>query len=103
MDFYSALYKAEDCDPLCAEQLLHGLPQLGPEQRATLDSDITLQELSTAVMQLSSDRAPGIDGLPSKFFEHFCGSIGGIFMKWCVNLFMRVLFLYPVNVLCAEY
>ena len=33
-DFYSVLYKAEDCDSLCTEQLLHGLPQLGLEQRA---------------------------------------------------------------------
>jgi hypothetical protein len=60
VDFYSALYKADDCDPLCAEQLLHGLPLLGPEQRAGLDSDITLQELFTAVMQLSSGQAHSI-------------------------------------------
>jgi hypothetical protein len=79
MDFYSALYKAEDCDSLCTEQLLHGLPQLGPEQRVALDSDITLQELSTAVMQLSSGRAPGIDGLPSEFYKDFLGSVGGGF------------------------
>jgi hypothetical protein len=73
-DFYSALYKAEDCDSLCTEQLLHDLPQLGPEQRVALD--ITLQELSTAVMQLSTGRAIGIDGLPSEFYKHFWGSIG---------------------------
>jgi hypothetical protein len=30
----------------------------------------------------------------------FGGLLGRIFMKWCVNLFMRVLFLYPVNMLC---
>ena len=40
-DFYSALYKAEDWDPLCAEQLLQGFPHLGPEQTAALDTDIT--------------------------------------------------------------
>ena len=66
--FDSALYKAEDCDSLCAEQFLHGLPHLGPEQRAAFDFDITLQELSNTVMQLSSGRAPGIDGLPSDFY-----------------------------------
>ena len=70
--------KAEDCDSLCTEKLLHGLPQLGPEQRAGLDFDITLQELFTAVMQLSSGQAPGIDGLPADFYKHFWGCIAGV-------------------------
>ena len=76
VDFYSALYKAEDWDSLSTDHLLQGLPQLGPEQRVALDSDISLQELSTAVMQLSSGRDPGIDGLPSEFYKHFWGFIG---------------------------
>uniref|UniRef100_A0A8K9XWG7 Reverse transcriptase domain-containing protein n=1 Tax=Oncorhynchus mykiss TaxID=8022 RepID=A0A8K9XWG7_ONCMY len=88
VDFYSALYKAEDCDSLCTEQLLHGLPQLGPEQRVALDSDITQAEpLASMVYHLS-------------FISTFGGLLRMIFMKWCVNLFMGVLFLYPVNLRC---
>ena len=84
VDFYSSLYKAEDCDSMCTEQLLHGLPQLGPEQRVALDADITLQEphYSTAVMQLSTGRSPGIDDLPSEFYNStFGGLLGRTFMK----------------------
>ncbi|KAK3515396.1 hypothetical protein QTP70_018899, partial [Hemibagrus guttatus] len=49
VDFYSALYTAENCDSDCTAQLLYGLPQMDAESTAALDCDITLEELTTAI------------------------------------------------------
>ena len=66
--FYTALYRAEDCDQECAADLSHELIQLGPSEQAALDSSC---ELTAAVGQLASGRARGIDGLPAHFYKCF--------------------------------
>ena len=45
--------------------------EISPQQKEMLDSDITLQEVTVAVQQLSTGRAPGIDGLPADFYKNF--------------------------------
>lgn len=48
--------------------LLQDLPQPNPEESHTLSSDISLQELTDAVTQMASGKAPGMDGLPDESF-----------------------------------
>ena len=67
MDFYADLFGAEQCSMVCREELLEGLPQLIPGEKAALDSELTLDELTGAVNQMASGRAPGIDGLSTDF------------------------------------
>ncbi|XP_034003922.1 NACHT, LRR and PYD domains-containing protein 3-like [Trematomus bernacchii] len=62
VSFYTDLFKAEGCDVEAADELLQGLPQLGPAESETLGSDITLEELTSAVTQMASGKGPGIDG-----------------------------------------
>ncbi|KAK2904012.1 hypothetical protein Q8A73_010669 [Channa argus] len=69
VDFYSDLFSAEDCNMEHREKLLDGLPQLAQEERAALDSPLTLEELTDVVNQMATGRAPGIDGLSSDFFK----------------------------------
>ena len=76
MEFYSELFRADQCDVDSAAELLEGLPQLSPEEQDILNSDITLQELTTAVSQRASGKASGVDGLPSDFLNHFWGVLG---------------------------
>ena len=64
-DFYTDLFGAERCS---MEELLQGLLQLSPEEKAALDWELALGELTVAVHQLVSERAPGIDGLSSDFY-----------------------------------
>ncbi len=40
-----------------------------------LDSDLTFEEVTNAVNQLSSGRVPGIDGIPAEFYKTFWGII----------------------------
>ncbi|KAJ3610842.1 hypothetical protein NHX12_022932 [Muraenolepis orangiensis] len=76
MDFYADLFGGEQCSIEGREEILEGLPQLSPEEKAALDLELTLEELTGAVNQMASGRAPGIDGLSGEFLKHFWGIIG---------------------------
>ena len=76
MDFYADLFEAEQCSMECREELLEGLPQLIPGEKAALDSELTLDELTAAVNQMASGRAPGIDGLSTDFYKRFWNILG---------------------------
>ncbi|KAJ3590726.1 hypothetical protein NHX12_008675, partial [Muraenolepis orangiensis] len=76
MDFYTNLFGGEQCSIEGREEILDGLPQLSPEEKAALDLELTLEELTGAVNQMASGRAPGIDGLSGEFLKHFWGVLG---------------------------
>ncbi|KAJ3586247.1 hypothetical protein NHX12_012647 [Muraenolepis orangiensis] len=76
MDFYTDLFGGEQCSIEGREEILEGLPQLSPEEKAALDLELTLEELTGAVNQMASGRAPGIDGLSGEFLKHFWGVLG---------------------------
>ncbi|KAI4877217.1 hypothetical protein NFI96_029766 [Prochilodus magdalenae] len=77
-DFYIDLYGAVECDPSCRDELLCDLPRITGEQVDLLEAVLELQELTTAVQEQASGRAPGIDGLPAEFYKYFWGTMGGI-------------------------
>ena len=69
MSVYSDLFKAEDCDMNASNELLQGLPQLSSGERDTMSSDMSLEELTSEVTQMTSGKAPG--SLPADFLKHF--------------------------------
>ncbi|KAJ3605708.1 hypothetical protein NHX12_027752 [Muraenolepis orangiensis] len=75
MDFYTNLFGGEQCSIEGREEILEG-PQLSPEEKAALDLELTLEELTGAVNQMASGRAPGIDGFSREFLKHFWGIFG---------------------------
>ena len=76
MDFYADPFGTEQCSMECREELGEGLPQLIPGEKAALDSELTLEELTVAVNQMASGRAPGIDGLSTDFYKRFWNTLG---------------------------
>ncbi len=80
-DFYKQLYSAENCDAVSADDLFKDLPQLGDEQKRTLDTLITFKELTEAMHQLHVGRSPGIDGIPVDFYQNFWDTIGQDFYE----------------------
>lgn len=76
VNFYQDLYNKEPCNSADLEMLLQDLPRLSKEEQQDMEGNITLQELSTAATQLTSGKAPGIDGLPIDFFKHFWNELG---------------------------
>ena len=59
-----------------AKVLHNDLPQLNQQHKQALDSALTFEGVTKAVYQLTSRRAPGIDGLPVDFYKAFWGVIG---------------------------
>lgn len=113
VDFYSNLYAAEQCDTDCAEQLIQDLPQIDSDSKTDLDTELSLQELTTAVGQLGIGRSPGIDGLASEFYKHFWNFIGqdlyevfcecrkdGCLQRWAQ--IHQKLFCYKLQILAHE-
>ncbi len=70
VDFYSDLYAANVTDSKCKDELFSCLKKLTPEQQEVIDSP------TKAVKCLSSEKAPGLDGLPSEFYKYFWNVIG---------------------------
>jgi hypothetical protein len=44
---------------------------LNEAQKMMCDAPISVEELEQAIKELSSGKAPGVDGLPAEFFRHF--------------------------------
>ncbi len=81
--FYEDLYKIPDAAPVnfdnFVEEFLGDLcnhpvilsSKLDPEERRTLDRDITTDELDEAMRTCNMKSAPGIDGIGNKFIKKF--------------------------------
>jgi len=81
VDFYSQLYASENCNHESAEDIINDLPKIESEQKKTLDNNITFQELTEAMQQLSTGRSPGIDGLTAEFYQRFWSILGEDFYE----------------------
>lgn len=124
--FYSKLFTASTLDQQCIETLHEDLPHLDEEQQKELDAPLSFEEVTKAVHQLSSGRAPGVDGLPVDFYKAFWGIIGkdlfdvllasfkaGVLPKSCQRAVLTILpkkgdlcllkNWRPVSLLCADY
>ena len=73
VEFYTELYRAELCDPMCAQVLFAELPKLSLEQRDEMDIPLLSHELAEAGTQMSPSLAPGVDGLPVEFNKNNSG------------------------------
>ena len=76
-NFYQRLYTSETTDDLAQEYLLNNLTQtLTDEDRDTVEGEITLDELFTAIKSFANDKSPGCDGLTADFYQTFFNVIG---------------------------
>ncbi|KAI4873817.1 hypothetical protein NFI96_001421 [Prochilodus magdalenae] len=74
--FYSEVFTASTLDQQCSRVLLEDLPQLDELHLRDLDTALTCEEVTRAVFQLASGRAPGIDGLPADFCKALWETVG---------------------------
>ena len=76
-EFYSNLYTAEPVDLECQDWLLNQLDKsLTSEDQAKCEGTLTLSECLEALNQMSTNKAPGADGLPTEFYQRFWGLLG---------------------------
>ena len=70
-NFYKELYSSLSIDEKSCDSILQNLNKLDHNTSNNLDNEITIQELTLAVEQLGSNKAPGLDGLSSEFYKTF--------------------------------
>ena len=75
--FYSELFSCQQTDELMHEAFLDSLERHLPAQSAaSCEGLLSLDECFAAVAGMSSNKTPGIDGLPKEFYLAFWGSLG---------------------------
>lgn len=76
VEFYKTLLGSR-CVVLSPDQQVFELgPQLNDEQRSTLLSVVSPEEIKAAIFDIGEDRSPGPDGFSSRFFKKSWNTIG---------------------------
>lgn len=73
-DYYTKLYsQINDCNESQIDDFLFGLnlPQIGEEQNNQIVSEITQEEINTAISKLKNNKSPGADGYTSEWYKVF--------------------------------
>ena len=81
--FYTNLYKSKENTNLDGEfsTLLRDLLKLTEEEAETLNGDLTLQEVSTALKNMKNNKSPGTDGFSVEFYKFFWADLGLFVVK----------------------
>ena len=69
--FYSDLYRAEELDQAALSQLLLKMNKNIFDSNESLETELSIDELTRAVNSMQNNKAPGSDGLPKEFYVTF--------------------------------
>ena len=84
VDFYRKLFACEEVDPVCQQHLFSQLDlKLSPEESASCDGLVSLEELTTSVKSLSLNKSPGPDGFTLEFYLCFWNLLGPLLCHLC--------------------
>ena len=78
MNYFSTLFRFDDPDIGHIDDVLAATPQVvTPEMNLDLLAEFTKSEVDVALKQMAPLKAPGPDGLPPIFYQHYWNKIGG--------------------------
>src|SRR3954462_7272696 len=70
--YYKGLFGAPAEDILSMDETrTYDIPQVSNEENTFLNSPFTEEEIKKAVFQMEHNKAPGPDGFPAEFYQHF--------------------------------
>ena len=77
VNFYSRLFSEEPVDAALQDDLLPSLPrQLSSDQASSCEGQMMLDEMTSALKKMNSNKAPGPDGLSVEFYVKFWDRLG---------------------------
>jgi hypothetical protein len=70
--YYKGLFSApEESDISMDESRIDDIPQVSPQENASLNSPYIEEEIRKAVFQMEHNKAPGPDGFSAEFYQNF--------------------------------
>ena len=87
--FYTNLYKSKDISNENVDRYLENIdvPEIKNDDKHILNKFPSYSECSEAVFQMKNNKSPGIDGLPSEFYQCFWTELGPIFFAALKEIF----------------
>ena len=81
--FYERLYKKRQTETAMYERILGNVigNSLNEKEREELEGEITLDEATLALLQMKSNKTPGIDGWTVEFFKCFWKFLGPLYVR----------------------
>ena len=74
--YYKGLFGAPTENILSMDETrTEDIPQVSNEENTFLNSPFTEEEIKKAVFQMEHNKAPGPDGFPAEFYQHFWDAI----------------------------
>jgi hypothetical protein len=71
-EYYKKLFGAPEQNTFSMmEERVADVPQLSPEENSILTKNFTQEEIFEAISQMEHNKAPGPDGFPAEFYQHF--------------------------------
>lgn len=84
-EYYQNLYSKEICHPNFPQNW--SFLELDHRERLCLNRAVTPTEIEAAVFQMGRHKAPGPDGLPPRFFQHFWHIVGPSVTELLLTIF----------------
>lgn len=99
-DFFQDLFKSNS-DCVMEEQInliqQAGLPKLSSTHLEALNKPFTNFEIETALFQLDGHKTPGLDGMPTIFYQHFWPKVGNDLINVVASFLNRGYLLKELN------
>jgi hypothetical protein len=90
MEYYKKLFGAPEGNTLSMiENQTHDIPQISNNENTILTADFSMEEVHAAIKQMEHNKAPGPDGFPAEFYQHFWEVIKSDLMALFVCLFSK--------------
>ena len=88
VNYFSSLFRSDDLDISHIDDVLAATPQVvTPEMNLGLLAEFTKSEVDAALKQMAPLKAPGPDGLPPIFYQHYWNKVGGDVAKAVLTWF----------------
>lgn len=97
-EFYKKLFgppAVKSC--VMEESMTHDIPQISAEENSILTAVFSEKEVFEAISQMEKNKAPGPDGFPAEFYQHFWGVIKHDLMAMFSAFYLGELPLFHLN------